>query len=70
MEKSKLTAAIVVIILLVLGFFGWWIWQSSRVELSEEGISEFNPFAQEEPSNPFKESNANPYENIKTNPFE
>ncbi|MEK7175999.1 MAG: hypothetical protein AAB695_01325 [Patescibacteria group bacterium] len=70
MEKSKLTVAVAIIILLILGFFGWRMWQSSGVDLSEEEISEFNPFAQKEPANPFQESNTNPYENIKTNPFE
>jgi len=68
MNKNIITAVAVVVIA-ILGYFGWQMWQGRSVELDSAAVEEFNPFAAEEPENPFKQG-SNPYENIKTNPFE
>ena len=60
MDKKKLTTLAVLIVVVLLGVFGWQKWQSE-----ETGPSLFT----EEPANPF-EASANPYKDIKTNPFE
>ena len=69
MEKKKLTVLVVLIVIAVLGYFGWQSLRQGEVDLSEEEINELNPFVRKETANPFQES-VNPYENIKTNPFE
>jgi len=73
MEKRKLTTVIAVVILIILGYFGYqYFWtqeepvQDTALQTEAEAL---NPFNQEDPDNPFEES-SNPYENIKTNPFE
>lgn len=66
MDKKTITTIVVLIALVVLGFFGWQKWNSEKV-VEENDASTL--FTAEAPVNPFAES-VNPYANIKTNPFE